>query len=325
MGERLAAAALAIGYGRNATSAWGGAAPRAVRVSASVTAPAATTLSIALIESTGANASGLAFVNVSWNAQTSPGATTSNGFEVATAASYASNLTGAVWTSRGVVAAVGAGGSSVAVTYTVAGECFQTTVTTHFMRESADSQFDSLPLIKTCFAHRRAVGVVIGVRYLWQETPHSFILYSNGGAPGALPAQPWIAKCDGSKCHPIAPGQVPSSAGPKPMPPGHAPGPAPPAPPSSACTFANNTVVTDGAILGELSVAFLDQDACCGACRAFALLGRGECAVAQLMGSGTTHGAPSEWHSRCILYGATGVKTEPSTCSWPCARVEVKN
>ena len=229
---------------------------------------------------------------MSWNAQTSPLATTSHGYEVAVAASYLSNLTGALWTARGVVAVVGADGESLAVTYT---------------------------------PPSAAAGVVIGARYLWQESPHSFILYSNGGGTGTLPAQPWIAQCDASACNRIAPGRVPSSATPTPAPPVPAPGPVPPAPPSSACAFVNNTEVTHGTILGELSVAFLDQDACCGACRAFAQLGRGECAVAQLMGSGTTHGTPSEWHSKCILYGADGVKDLPHPCAWPCARVEIQN
>ena len=62
-------------------------------------------------------------------------------------------------------------------------------------------------------------------------------------------------------------------------------------------------------------VPFLDQESCCGMCRAF----KG-CAAAELMGSG--HEEPPFPTSSCNLYGSAGTRA-PFSCDFPCARVAV--
>ena len=114
-------------------------------------------------------------------------------------------------------------------------------------------------------------------------------------------------------CKLIPPGEVPAGPAPPPRPPPTPP--APPAPPSTACSFANHTEVDGAAEIGQLDVGFLDEAACCGACRAF----KG-CASAMLMGSG--HPAPPYPTSQCRLFGSVG-KRKPNHCGWPCGRVAI--
>jgi hypothetical protein len=108
-------------------------------------------------------------------------------------------------------------------------------------------------------------------------------------------------------------GDVPAAGPPGPPPPAPAPGP-----PSTVCTFKNQTeIVSGGGALATYEVGFLDQDACCGACR-----GTAGCASAELFGSGTTSGSPSEWHSKCVLYNSVGTQSAHK-CDWPCARMTI--
>ena len=276
VGERLAAAALALSYGRAANTTWNGAAPSSITMSSTaqlMSTESTTTLTITLVESTQKPATGLAFVNLTWNHQTAPGAM--QGYEVQNAAG--------AWVEA--PAAVAVDGASVVVT--------------------------------------SAFSPVVAVRFLWQDIPTSMQLYSDGGGQGVLPAMPFWANCTATtgKCALVPFGELPTGPAPAPGPkPGPAP-PAPPAPPSMQCVFKNNTEVARGTKIGMLRVTFLDQDACCGACRAFVSKQTGEkCGVAVMMGSGTTKGKPSEWTSECNLYAAKATE-KPNSCEWPCARV----
>ena len=155
-----------------------------------------------------------------------------------------------------------------------------------------------------------AASAVQAVRYAWDAAPPGQQLFN-----GDLPAMPFLAQCDFAGCTLVPPGAVPELGPPNPGPsPPPAP-PAPPAPPNSQCTFRNNTDIEGAVEIATAEVPFMDEDACCGACRAF----KG-CAAAQMMGSGTM--TPPFLHSACRLFGAAGTQ-KAYACKWPCARVAI--
>lgn len=154
------------------------------------------------------------------------------------------------------------------------------------------------------------------VRYAWDDVPATQLLYDSAKAFGlsGLPAPPFWATCTESGCNLIPPGRLPMPSSPTPAPHPHVPT-APPAPPSTQCLFYNRTAITDATQVATGLVPFLDQDACCGMCRAFE-----GCVAAELMGSG--HKTPPFPTSACNLYGTDGSR-KPWSCSFPCARMAV--
>jgi hypothetical protein len=167
-------------------------------------------------------------------------------------------------------------------------------------------------------------GPPAAVRYAWLDVPASQFLYDSspvGGGTGffGLPSPPFWANCSSAgagSCRLLPPGEVPAAAAAPHHPPSPPPGPAvPPAPPSTACTFKNNTVIVGAQPLGSLKVAYLDEAACCGACKAT----KG-CAAGQLMGAGTF--VPPFKTSPCHLFKSAG-KERAHGCAPPCARVAI--
>lgn len=105
--------------------------------------------------------------------------------------------------------------------------------------------------------------IPLAIRYAWRSIPTTQLLYDAtpvGGGYGGLPAPPFFATCSGNgTCMLVPPGLLPASAGGSTGGGGkHALPVAPWAPPSTACTFTNNTTVGATPIASGL-VAFLDQ------------------------------------------------------------------
>ena len=103
----------------------------------------------------------------------------------------------------------------------------------------------------------------LAIRYAWRSIPTTQLLYDTtpvGGGYGGLPAPPFFASCSGDgTCTLVPPGMLPVSAGGSTGGGGkHALPVAPWAPPSTACTFTNNTTVGATPIASGL-VTFLDQ------------------------------------------------------------------
>lgn len=105
----------------------------------------------------------------------------------------------------------------------------------------------------------------LAIRYAWRSIPMTQLLYDStpvGGGYGGLPAPPFFANCSGDgTCNLVPPGMLPASAGGSMGgggKPGHKLPVAPWAPPSTACTFMNNTTVGANPIASGL-VTFLDQ------------------------------------------------------------------
>jgi hypothetical protein len=306
VGERLASAALAIGsynlsrahYLRVPLSAvsgarsgatptaWNGPVPMTITLPtvAGVTAGEVGKATLVVHYSAGGGvvATGLEFVSLEWNNQTTNVADYNFEVLVGPPPSYLSRQLTAWNGTWVVVPATVSGTSNGAVTLTLP------TATT----EGAE---------------------VVGLRYAWAETPPGQQLYGAG-----LPAMPFIATCSGGSCTLVPPGLVPNVLPPPPgpSPPSPPVPPAPPAPPSTACRFENNTKIEHATVMATYRVGFLDQDACCAACRGVA---HGGCAAAQLMGSGSL---TPPFHSDCRLYSSVG-KHSKFSCEWPCARVAI--